>query len=115
MYKRTVRYLLISFLLSVFIGYWGCIFGFTHIHEINGVHIVHSHPFSEHQEHTHSTQELALFSNITHSSYYIVPDPHFDFISYESLEYIITPKVLTALLIPSCTETSLRAPPFALI
>jgi hypothetical protein len=53
------------FLLLLFLGYYGSITLFTHIHIANGVAIVHSHPFSDGTEknpvkHQHTTKEFLL-------------------------------------------------------
>ena len=46
----------------------GCISLFTHTHVVNGVTIVHSHPYKSGAEHEHTTAEFQLIhilSNVT--------------------------------------------------
>ena len=45
----------------VFILYWGGITLFAHSHVVNGVIIVHSHPFKAGHQHTPSEAETILF------------------------------------------------------
>lgn len=75
-----LRYLL----LLIFTGYMGVISLYTHVHVVNGVTVVHSHPF--HREtggkpfHTHSQLEFQLIKLLT--SYNLTTDviPHFKFV-----------------------------------
>ena len=48
------------FLPVLFISYIGCISLFTHSHVVNGVTIVHSHPYKPGTEHEHTTAEFQL-------------------------------------------------------
>ncbi|MGL4292724.1 MAG: hypothetical protein ACRCSQ_04005 [Bacteroidales bacterium] len=53
-------------LLGLFAGYLTCIFGFTHVHIIDGVRIVHSHPYSaDHEQKSHTSAELVLLADIS--------------------------------------------------
>lgn len=45
-------------LLTLFVGYFVGITFFPHKHVVNGVVIVHSHPFSSNEHHAHSTNVL---------------------------------------------------------
>lgn len=50
----------------IFILYLGEIVSFTHVHIVNGVTIVHSHPFQDQDgQHKHSLQELQLFHSLS--------------------------------------------------
>ena len=49
------------FLLLLFIAYWGGLTLFTHSHVVNGVIIVHSHPFKGQHEHTEVQLETIFF------------------------------------------------------
>ncbi|WP_131925321.1 hypothetical protein [Prevotella heparinolytica] len=49
------------FLPLLFIVYWGGITLFTHSHVVNGVIIVHSHPFQGEHEHTEVQLETILY------------------------------------------------------
>ena len=53
MLKRTHTLLrtLALFMLTIFMAYYAVISFYAHVHVVNGVMIVHSHPFSGHHEH----------------------------------------------------------------
>jgi hypothetical protein len=66
-YKKTVSY----FLLILFLGYFGSITFFSHTHIVDGVTIVHSHPFRSHSgnvpiNHQHSENSFILIHFISH-------------------------------------------------
>lgn len=48
------------FLPVLFISYMAGITLFTHSHVVNGVTIVHSHPFKKGGEHSHTTVEFQI-------------------------------------------------------
>ncbi|MGQ9846149.1 MAG: hypothetical protein ACUVQP_01425 [Bacteroidales bacterium] len=59
------------FLLILFLGYFVSISSFTHTHIINGIAIVHSHPynpFSKNKpvDHQHSANEFVLIHFLSH-------------------------------------------------
>jgi len=60
--KNSIRY----FLLILFVSYAAGITLFTHSHVINGVTIVHSHPYNKDVPHSHSTVELDLLHLLNH-------------------------------------------------
>lgn len=49
------------FLPLLFLTYWGGVTLFTHSHVVNGVIIVHSHPFKTGHQHTESQAETIFF------------------------------------------------------
>lgn len=55
-----------SFLLWLFISYTAGITLFYHSHVINGVTIVHSHPFNKDSGHTHTSIELDIIHQLNH-------------------------------------------------
>ena len=60
---RHAKHGLVFLFLLLFMGYYGGITLFPHVHDINGQRIVHSHPYagtSSHPGHQHSTQQLQL-------------------------------------------------------
>ncbi|HIX26584.1 MAG TPA: hypothetical protein H9859_02950 [Candidatus Barnesiella excrementigallinarum] len=66
--NRLLRPIAKYFLPILFITYMGCISLFTHTHVVNGVTIVHSHPYKSGAEHEHTTAEFQLIhilSNVT--------------------------------------------------
>ena len=50
----------------LFISYMAGITLFTHSHVVNGVTIVHSHPFKKGVEHSHTTVEFQLIHFLNH-------------------------------------------------
>ena len=54
------------FLPVLFVSYLVSITFFAHIHVVNGVTIVHSHPFKKGAAHKHSTVELLLIHFLSH-------------------------------------------------
>ncbi|NDV65123.1 hypothetical protein [Bacteroides sp. 224] len=58
--KQLYLKILRCLLPVLFISYLAGITLFTHSHVVNGVTIVHSHPFNEDAEHSHSTTEFQL-------------------------------------------------------
>ena len=49
------------FLPLLFLTYWGGVTLFTHSHVVNGVIIVHSHPFKTGHQHTEDQAETIFF------------------------------------------------------
>jgi len=65
--KQIMRY----FLLILFIGYYGSITLYTHTHILNGVTIVHSHPFNSGTQknpikHQHTANGFLLIQFLSH-------------------------------------------------
>lgn len=58
--KQLLHKIARYFLPVLFISYIGCISLFTHSHVVNGVTIVHSHPYKPGTEHGHTTAEFQL-------------------------------------------------------
>jgi hypothetical protein len=53
-------------LLILFMSYFACITLFSHSHVINGIKIVHSHPYSgAPEEHTHTAAEVEVINHLT--------------------------------------------------
>jgi hypothetical protein len=64
--KRVLKW----FLLILFLGYYGSIVLFTHTHLINGVTIVHSHPYKPFSDdgspsHNHSSNEIVVLQALS--------------------------------------------------
>lgn len=64
--KRLYLNIMKCFLPVLFILYMAGITLFTHSHVINGVTIVHSHPFKKGTEHSHTTVEFQLIHLLNH-------------------------------------------------
>lgn len=54
------------FLPVLFVSYMAGITLFTHSHVVNGVTIVHSHPFKKGSQHSHTTVEFQLIHLLNH-------------------------------------------------
>ena len=52
------------FLLALFVAYQASITMFSHIHYVNGVMIVHSHPSAD-NGHTHTEGQILTFANLS--------------------------------------------------
>lgn len=65
---RLKKYWKIAFPL-LFISYLGCLIAFTHVHIVNGVTIVHSHPYQKNADGTpkeeHSYAEFQLLHQLS--------------------------------------------------
>ncbi len=64
--KRLYLYTMKCFLPVLFILYMAGITLFTHSHVVNGVTIVHSHPFKKTANHSHTTVEFLLIHHLSH-------------------------------------------------
>lgn len=64
--KPTYRESIATLLLLLFVGFFVSISFFKHKHVIDGVLIVHSHPFSSTEHHTHSTDTASLIQQLSH-------------------------------------------------
>ena len=64
--NRLLRSIAKYFLPVLFISYIGCISLFTHTHVVNGVTIVHSHPYNPKAHHGHTTTEFQLIHALSH-------------------------------------------------
>lgn len=58
---EKLRHILKYFLPLLFLSYWGGVTLFTHSHVVNGVIMVHSHPFKAGHQHTSGQAETILF------------------------------------------------------
>lgn len=115
--KNRVEKIMRYFLLFLFLGYYGNITLFTHTHILNGVTIVHSHPYStgangKPVNHQHSEKGfiiIHLLSNFIATALFL------------ALGIAIVHKFITSYLIKICIDFiqrfsgfctfSLRAPP----
>lgn len=114
---RFTKYLKIA-LPTLFIAYLGCLIAFTHVHIINGVTIVHSHPYHKNDNGTpgneHTYAEFQLLHQLS-----TVQISGAAFISVlittaeGSIFQILCPPVCMAYLCAVPGKLSLRAPPVA--
>lgn len=67
--KEIYRTYLQIALPALFIAYLGCLIAFTHVHIVNGVTIVHSHPYSKtddgRPDHDHSYAQFQLLHQLS--------------------------------------------------
>jgi len=71
--KDKIKKIVSSFLLMLFVSYYGSINLFFHTHVINGITIVHSHFHAETHHDTqnggHTEHSITLISQISHFDY----------------------------------------------
>ena len=99
-------------LTCMFIMYMGEISFFVHTHVINGITIVHSHPFNNENSQDHTNTELELIHNLNTVS---LTDDLFSF-SIQNVTLVCFGEILypiTESVIPSDSQNNLflRAPP----
>lgn len=67
--KDICRNYLKSILPALFMAYVGCILAFTHVHVVNGVTIIHSHPYhlptDGHTGHEHTLSFFQLLQQLS--------------------------------------------------
>lgn len=100
------------FLPVLFISYLTGITFFTHSHVVNGVTIVHSHPFKKGAEHSHTTVEFQLIHYLKHfqttdAGFLSVFAPFIALL----LRMLLWRPQLTGHITPCIGAVSLRAPP----
>ena len=64
--KRLFLNIMRYFLPILFVSYLASLTFFAHVHVVNGVTIVHSHPFKKGAAHQHSTVELIHIHLLSH-------------------------------------------------
>ena len=109
--QKSRQLYLPMFLLTLFLAYQVSITMFSHVHYINGVMIVHSHPSADSQ-HTHTEGQVLTMAHIS------------SFDGVEPVSYVIADALLPVIYtlvssnggenLPSYVHqcVSLRAPPF---
>lgn len=108
---RRVKHVILSlFLLTVFIAYQASITYFSHVHYVNGVMIVHSHP-NNNQDHTHSEGQIITMA---HVSAFVSTKPVVQYLGkvYLTVLSVFEPITIANRFIDSYRQVvSLRAPP----
>ena len=109
MQKRT-RIITSLLLLTLFVAYQVNITMFAHVHYVNGVMLVHSHPSADSQ-HTHTESQILTLAHVSHWS------------GLEAMSATVSEVVFSVPIIRSCTRPdapvhdcqtqviTLRAPP----
>lgn len=112
---RWITYLKVV-LPILFIGYLACIVSFTHVHIVNGVTIVHSHPYNKKtnppSEHQHTGQQLQLYQQFSsiqaegdiYCSIQLTP-------TYVNETILLFPSVNNMFILSLTDAFNLRAPP----
>lgn len=104
--RRIMKY----FLPLLFLTYWGGITLFAHSHVVNGVIIVHSHPFKANHQHTQGQAETIFFLGhyaVSSLPALLVAVPCFCIL----LGVLAVPRVSRLCLLRSEDGIRLRAPP----
>ena len=98
-------------LLALFLTYQVSITLFTHVHIVNGVMIVHSHPSSE-KHHTHTTGQVILIAHLS-TIQTLEPGGQTEMTVFRPLLYVLEYKINTFRAKALCAQCiHLRAPPF---
>ena len=109
---RLRKYLRIALPL-LFISYLGCLIAFTHVHIVNGVTIVHSHPYQKNDDGTpkkeHNYAEFQLLHQLSTFAQVLIAA----FIA--TFCVVSTRPIYPDHLRPVLGKVSLRAPPFVFL
>ncbi len=71
--KQRAKIAFSLFLLALFVSYQVGVTAFTHVHYVNGVMVVHSHPSSD-CSHQHNASQFVLITQLSHiDTYAAVP------------------------------------------
>ncbi|MCD8261023.1 MAG: hypothetical protein LUD15_05635 [Bacteroides sp.] len=95
-YLHTIRY----GLAALFVSYVAFVSLFTHSHVVNGVAIVHSHPFDKDGEHHHTEAEFQLIHSLSNIEIDQAISPSFSFTPFLLQE--------TPLPVPACVQVETR-------
>lgn len=98
-------------LLTLFVVFKTSVTMFTHIHIVDGVIIVHSHPYAD-EHHTHSVEQIISIAQVASTQ---VLEPHAECnitVDCHVLHGESTVFVLSSAQTTDVCRPSLRAPPF---
>ncbi|HPF00930.1 MAG: hypothetical protein AB7V36_07840 [Bacteroidales bacterium] len=102
----------------LFLGYMSSATLFMHTHYINGVAVVHSHPYKSADDgssgHQHSNQGFLLIAVLSHISVLVAAAGIVclaAFVFYKTRQFVTRRKALIGLI--HCSAFGLRAPPFS--
>ena len=113
--NRRKRQIIGCLFFFLFATYWCGINCFPHSHVVNGVVIVHSHPFED-EDHTHTDIQYETIFYLTH--FFSIECATFHFESLVRFALLLTPFfVWYCPVVLQCKQSrhGLRAPPFAFI
>lgn len=101
-----------SLFLTVFLVYYAIISAYAHVHVVNGVMVVHSHPFSD--QHTHTAGQTLVLHYLTDFHSLEASAPQFVESPFQPVFLIdYSEHVPTCLLPEFYSGLGLRAPPFS--
>ena len=64
------RHIIASALLLLFVTYTVAYLSYSHVHMVDGVAVVHSHPFgTDGDNHSHTTQQFSTIDQLNHTQY----------------------------------------------
>ena len=64
------RHIIASALLLLFVTYTVAYFSYSHVHVVDGVTVVHSHPFgTDGDNHSHTTKQFSTIDQLNHTHY----------------------------------------------
>lgn len=112
---KQLRFLGVFSVLALFISYYASITLFMHGHIVNGVTVVHSHPYKTTSDgspaHEHKASEIQLIAQLSHFNSSDIS--HADLLSklIPLLEQTIEPLPLIVYSTEDKTAAQLRAPP----
>ena len=105
-----IKKILLSFLLlTLFVTYQVSITMFTHVHDVNGVMIAHSHPYKG--THSHTASNIIVIAHFA-SFHSLEVDVHYDFTPERPI--LLTVEIPESIPVTAGTHLqviSLRAPP----
>lgn len=108
---RNIRNAIALFMLALFVSYKAGITMFTHAHFINGVMIVHSHPFSSDSNHKHSDGQLLVLAQMQTTQYSMPEMPEAPQCPYRTIETQVPVKATPHITDAVTLWHSLRSPP----
>jgi len=112
---KSVKILIVSFLLAIFLSYYGSVNLFYHSHIVLGDTIVHSHPFKSDNSgkpiHSHNDKGFVTIQLLTYFLIFtLITATILDSVFYSKAELIVR-KRLNREFSTSRLVNSLRAPP----
>ena len=112
--RKVIQNIKAILLVSLFLGYLFSLFAFAHVHIVDGVRIVHSHPYAEGHDQTegHTQSEMLLFK-VFATNFAAEPSVSFQLVQPILCEFWVA-YILPAdpfVRIPDCTHHFRRGPP----
>lgn len=97
--------------LTVFVAYYAIISAYAHVHVVNGVMVVHSHPFSD--QHSHTAGQTLVLHYLTDFHSLEASEPQFVNSPFRPVFLIDYAEHVPTCLLPELDSgIGLRAPPY---